>query len=56
MIALTFFRTAPELQNISFSGVDPSVLEVQFTAYLDATKAKGINLWAYGNSFQDVLL
>lgn len=51
---LTLFKTAPLPESINFSGTELSAMSVTFQAYLDSTKNAGINLFAFGDSFQNV--
>jgi hypothetical protein len=51
---ITLFKSAPKPSSINFSGSDPQVMEVTFTALLDSEVQSAINLMAFGDSSQDV--
>ena len=50
-----FWKSAPKVQGESLSGTDLRNAEIEFVAYVDATKDKGINLFAKGDWTQDGL-
>jgi len=52
----TFFKCAPNPGSISFSGTETSKMAVTFGAYLDSSKNRNLNLYAFGDSHQDVEL
>ena len=45
----TFWKCAPIVNSENFSGTDARALEIEFNAYLDNSKDKGINLYAKGD-------
>lgn len=51
---ITFFKSAPKPASINFSGEDPQVMEVSFTALADRAVNSAISLMAFGDSEQDV--
>lgn len=51
---ITIFKSAPKPTSINFSGEDAQVMEVTFTALVDAEVRNEINIFAFGNSSQDV--
>jgi uncharacterized protein (DUF697 family) len=51
---LTLYKTAVQPESISFSGTEKSSMSVTFNAYLDTNKNTNINLFGFGNSFQDI--
>lgn len=51
---VTLFKSVPKPASLNFSGEDPQVLEVTFTALLDSEVQDSINLLAFGDSSQDV--
>jgi len=51
---VTLFKSAPKPSSINFSGEDPQVMEVTFTALIDSEVKSAINLMAFGDTSQDV--
>lgn len=51
---ITFWKSAPKPASINFSGEEPQVMEVTFTALADRNLESAINLMAFGDSEQDV--
>lgn len=51
---VTFWKCAPKPGSLNFSGEDPQVLEVTFTALIDSDVQSAINLVAFGDGEQDV--
>jgi hypothetical protein len=51
---LTLYRAAVQPESISFSGTEKSSMAVSFNAYLDTYKKSEINLFGFGDSFQDI--
>jgi hypothetical protein len=49
-----FWKSAPKPQTLNFDGTAPQVMAVEFTAYLDLSKDKKINLFAKGDWTQDL--
>lgn len=49
-----FWKSAPKPQTLNFDGSAPQVMAVEFTAYLDLSKDKKINLFAKGDWTQDL--
>ena len=49
-----FWKSAPKPQTLNFDGTAPQTLAVEFTAYLDLSKDKKINLFAKGDWTQDL--
>lgn len=53
---LTLFKTAPKPSSINFSGTELQAMACTFDAYLDPTVNNGVNLFAFGDNFQDLEL
>lgn len=53
---ITFWKAAPKPASVNFSGEEPQVMEVTFTALADRTVESAINLMAFGDHDQDVLV
>jgi len=51
---ITLFRSVPKPSSINFSGEEPQVMEVTFSALLDNDTNSAIRLMAFGDSDQDV--
>lgn len=51
---ITFPLSAPKPSSINFSGEEPQVMEVTFTALLDSGTNSAINLMVFGDSSQDL--
>lgn len=51
---ITVFLSAPKPSSINFSGENPQVMEVTFTALLEKEVQSSINLMAFGDTSQDV--
>lgn len=51
---ITLFNSAPKPASIGFSGEEPQVMEVTFTALEDRNVNSAISLMAFGDSEQDV--
>lgn len=51
---ITVFLSAPKPSSINFSGEEPQMMEVTFTALLASEVNSAINLMAFGDSSQDV--
>ena len=49
-----FWKSAPKPQTLNFDGTAPQVMAVEFTAYLDLSKDKKINLFAKGDWTQNL--
>jgi hypothetical protein len=49
-----FWKSAPKPQTLNFDGTAPQTLTVEFTAYLDLSKDKKINLFAKGDWTQEL--
>ena len=50
-----FWKCAPIVNSEGFSGTEARALDIEFNAYLDSSKAKGINLYAKGDWTQEGL-
>lgn len=44
-----FWKSAPKPSSLNFDGTAPQVMAVEFTAYLDQSKNKAVNLFAKGD-------
>jgi len=53
---LSIFNAFPDLTSITFSGTELHKMEVTFKAFVDTSKNEKVNLYAYGDSSQDVEL
>lgn len=53
---ITFWKAAPKPASINFSGEEPQVMEVTFTALADRAVESAINLMAFGDHDQDVFV
>lgn len=48
-----FWKSAPLIESVSFSGTEQKALSVNFKAYLDKSLNNKVNLWSQGNWLQD---
>jgi hypothetical protein len=53
---ITFWKSAPKPSSINFSGEEPQVMEITFTALADRGVNSAINLMAFGDHDQDVFV
>lgn len=53
---ITLFKTSCIPSSINFSGTDLQVMEVEFKAYRDVTKDPSVNLMAFGDTSQNLLV
>jgi hypothetical protein len=51
---ITFPLSAPKPSSINFSGEEPQVMEVTFSALLDSDTNEAVNLMVFGDSSQDL--
>jgi len=51
---ITLWKSAPKPASINFSGEEPQLMEVTFTALADRSIQSAINLMAFGDNEQDV--
>lgn len=51
---ITIWKAAPKPSSINFSGSDPQIMEVTFTALPDTNLDPSINMMAFGDNEQDV--
>lgn len=51
---ITLWKSAPKPASVNFSGEEPQVMEVTFTALVDRDIQSAINLMAFGDGQQDV--
>ena len=51
---ITIFNAFPDLTSITYSGTELHKMEVTFKAFIDTSKNDKVNLYAYGDSSQDV--
>ena len=51
---ITLFKSAPKPSSVNFSGTDPQVMEVTFTALADGDVKEAIRIMAFGDASQDV--
>jgi len=49
---LTFWLAYPTPDSVTYSGENPQVMSLSFTAFLDDTKPEGISLFAFGDATQ----
>jgi hypothetical protein len=45
----TIFKAVPDLGAITFSGENPNTLPLEFTAFIDDSQNKAVNVWAFGD-------
>ena len=51
---LTFFKTCPDPESVNYGGTEISTMPVTFNVFLDSDIDTKVDLFAFGNSAQDV--
>lgn len=51
---ITFWKSAPKPASVNFSGEEPQVMEVTFSALADSSVQESIRIMAFGDNEQDV--
>jgi len=49
---LCFWKSYPLISSLVFSGENPETMSISFKAYIDDSRPKGVNLFAFGDHTQ----